>query len=970
LEVWRDTEDIGPATEWRDEISEGIANAEAVLVVVSPDSMASEEVGKEITGAEEWGKLIVPVLHRELDGVPAHPDVAKRNFVFWRTDDEAQTALEKIDVALKVDPDWAKLHTRINKGAVGWQDRERDRSRLLRGSELEEAELAIGVSRPPEQPQATNLMHQFVAEGRRVASRRQRILVFTSLGVAAVSITLAIVAVFFQREAATQRDEARRQRDTATAAALAAESENTFAAEPDLAALLALEAFRTKDTVEARGSLLDIADEPTTFVERAEEHEGSILAMARHETDALVASGDDDGRVVVWDVAEDGRPAARTSIETGAAVTALRFADGPELLIATAEGVQRREVSADGVAQIANTPIPTEVLAFSDDGMFGASFDRDGDGSLLLVIYRIEDGAVLTSPPLDIGYDDYVESLDGQLPPFEFSGDGGRVATAVGDEILVWTPLTGSVDLYPVSELGIAGAERLVLDVSSLSFIGEGDRLAFGTEEGGIYLLDLAGEETAEAEQEEAEPPAQEPNFLEALNSLGPPAVVGEALFPPSSSRVWALDAAEVDLDDGFTQTVVASAHNNGEVKIWFVDELDGFEAASLRGHDEEVRAVLLSDAGLVLSGSFDGDIITSSIDPLAAIGERFVDPAVGASHAFDVADVVYAGPDVVASLSGDDGELKLWDAATLTLEDQSEGVTSIDAANDVVVLGDGSGQVVWLEVPSGTETAFEPTHDGEVVGLAVSSDGQRLASTDGESVWLWDALGERLAIADLPGDFAAQSFAFAGSDRLWVGGALEDDNVAAAVLVDAATGAALERIGHNADEEGHVITSLAVSPAGDTLVTGGSDRRIFVWDTADLAAEPAELAGHLDAVTSIVFFDDTTIIASDSDGRILLWDLVAGRVVGDLTGPSDGVNALALHPQRTAIVAASEDDLVWSWDLRDEMWVEAACELAGRNFSDSEWEQFQLDGEPVRHCADFEPDERQMAVYPTDEVG
>ncbi|MBI5929330.1 MAG: TIR domain-containing protein [Chloroflexi bacterium] len=64
LPVWFDQISIQPGENWEAAIEKGLKEAIAVAVVVSPDSMASEYVRKEINFAQESDQLILPVLYR------------------------------------------------------------------------------------------------------------------------------------------------------------------------------------------------------------------------------------------------------------------------------------------------------------------------------------------------------------------------------------------------------------------------------------------------------------------------------------------------------------------------------------------------------------------------------------------------------------------------------------------------------------------------------------------------------------------------------------------------------------------------------------------------------------------------------------------------------------------------------------------------------------------------------------------
>jgi hypothetical protein len=63
-DAYVDVEDIPVASRWRQEIAEAIEGADALVFVMSPDSVASEECRKELDHAVAHNKRVIPVVCR------------------------------------------------------------------------------------------------------------------------------------------------------------------------------------------------------------------------------------------------------------------------------------------------------------------------------------------------------------------------------------------------------------------------------------------------------------------------------------------------------------------------------------------------------------------------------------------------------------------------------------------------------------------------------------------------------------------------------------------------------------------------------------------------------------------------------------------------------------------------------------------------------------------------------------------
>ena len=116
----------------------------------------------------------------------------------------------------------------------------------------------------------------------------------------------------------------------------------------------------------------------------------------------------------------------------------------------------------------------------------------------------------------------------------------------------------------------------------------------------------------------------------------------------------------------------------------------------------------------------------------------------------------------------------------------------------------------------------------------------------------------------------------------------------------------------------GEPIFSVAVSPNGETLASGGLDDIVRLWDTATGEPLGDPLTGHELAVESLVFSPDgTTLATGSSDTTVRLWDTTTGQPLGNpLTGHTGGINSVTFSPDGTRLATASVDDDIRVWSV------------------------------------------------------
>jgi len=126
--------------------------------------------------------------------------------------------------------------------------------------------------------------------------------------------------------------------------------------------------------------------------------------------------------------------------------------------------------------------------------------------------------------------------------------------------------------------------------------------------------------------------------------------------------------------------------------------------------------------------------------------------------------------------------------------------------------------------------------------------------------------------------------------------------------LWDPATGKELRRV---AGHEGWVF-SVAFSPGGQALASGGKDRTVRVWAVAT-GKELRRLAGHQGQVTFVAFSPGGKMLASKGyDHTIRLWDMADGRellrlgVRDEMTRLNEPNCPFVFSPDGGAVVSAS----------------------------------------------------------------
>ncbi|NEO51989.1 MAG: TIR domain-containing protein [Okeania sp. SIO3B5] len=162
ITVWSSHADIKTGKDFQIEINQGIAGADNLIYLLSPEAIKSEYCQQELTYALSLNKRIIPILISPTDLTKIPPQISNLQLIdFTASEPEG---IDKLLKELKSEAVYYQRHKILLVKALKWLEQNRNPSILLRGYNLEQYQswLELAGNRTANLP--TDLQTEFITE--------------------------------------------------------------------------------------------------------------------------------------------------------------------------------------------------------------------------------------------------------------------------------------------------------------------------------------------------------------------------------------------------------------------------------------------------------------------------------------------------------------------------------------------------------------------------------------------------------------------------------------------------------------------------------------------------------------------------------------------------------------------------------------------------------------------------------------
>ncbi|MRS12837.1 MAG: TIR domain-containing protein, partial [Actinobacteria bacterium] len=938
LDTWIDWQDIPPSADWMAEVYRAIESANAFIFVVSETSAGSDVCRLEIAHAVKHNKRLIPITVHDVDATSLPPEVAARNWVFFRDEDDIQESFDKMLKAVETDLEWVKTHTALLQRAIEWDEHAREVGFLLRGAALADALSELAEASTGREPALTQLQAQYVEDSRKAEVEQERRWRRRTQVIRAVISGALVVSMALAAWALLNAAEARRQQRLARSNELVAYSREMVGRDPLMSFLLARSALDVDPTLAAQSALWEPLLYPFTLTSMTG-HTEPLTDLALSPDGKTMVTTAWDGTARVWDVAT-GEETFTLASEEGHQLRVIGYAEfTPDGRFV---GTMTNFINAAGGSVACLWDVTTGELVRTiphNDFSFGSPLISP-DGKLIVTCGTGEFGdwknRLVVVDAVTGGELRGLEGLNDLPAAACFSPDGTLVAAGCIDgSIVAWDVATGAEVLR---------IERHSDAVSGVSFSADGGSLITASADTTVRLWDVAtGRELGSADlgsEAGRVCVSSDGTRLAVKRDPGEIVVLDARTLAPvfvvtTSSATGSAVAASKDFAFSPDGLLLISAASDGSAQV--NDARQGGLVLSLRGHTGTVTAARFSaDGKFAVTGSEDE---TARVWDLKAGQEiAVIQPPSSPPYSSSLESAMLSSDGTRVVITTADGGCEVCDASngetlyaisdiseaydplasyeTRELRDPSDHVRSATFSPDgalLLTVADEGPPRLW-DAQTGEEVRELYYYSDKSLDACVfSPDGSVIAAAEGVNgaygVHIWSVeTGEELRVIpfgspdlgsatrvrdlDLSRDGAHLAVVFQTDTTVW----------------DVSTGEKVATLPHGSEADW-----VKFSPDGRVLFDGIAMREVVTvaWDWAtEQRLYTLEGAAPVDFTA-----DGARMVTSDDDDVVRIRDVTTGETISAMSWPVAPVGAV-FSPDDDRVAVGYADGEVKTWDV------------------------------------------------------
>lgn len=593
---------------------------------------------------------------------------------------------------------------------------------------------------------------------------------------------------------------------------------------------------------------------------------GPVSAVALSNDGTLVATGDQNGNVAIWDM-HNGKELARFEGHSGALASLDISPDKTRLVSASGNTVYLWDINKKVLLfTFQKHAFNVNKVLFSSDGQY---FISGGDD------FQVMFSSVL-SGELVKKY-----SCTQKINDISISPDGATMVLALNNATI-------EIRNYDDGQIEKTFQDQKIIDPYKFSkFLPNNSLFASGSEKGAVRIWNISGNLIWETPQKD-----QKINALKAF-SVSEDGVKIVTVSDENLVTVWDLPQQSLQVSKNLADvpipdtTVATSAGLTYSLPL--VPVIEGVEIPK-------------TSANLDKSNLKD-------ISELA----RWGNPKINAVSFIDNAHMILA-----ATSAG----VYFYDSTDLSLKyffDAKGWLSTFCVSQDgtLVATGDQDGNIAVWNIVDGKEIARFKGQPEEIISLAISSDKTLIASVDNTKIIsLWDLKQNQLKYSFKKHALRVNKILFSPDSQYVISGG-DDFKI---MFWDVDSGAFVKEYSSN-----QKIDDMTISPDGTTIALALNDATIEVRSYKDgQIKKDFKDQKIVDAYKLIKFLPNNSLLLSGSENGVArVWNINGSMIwetpKEDKDGKTIGANSLksfSISDDGVKVVTLSDDNLINVWDI------------------------------------------------------